>query len=179
MKPPRLRDALRVCVRARLHLGVSQMPPINGFKQSVFVIRRALVLLLFLFLPAYERTYPVYQSKRTPDAPVHLVVGGAGNHEGHAGERMEKAGIIMLFRGRREKWGRGTIRAHYTAHSYFSPRRGAVMRLRFHVCSSFLGYGIAYARVEQPAYCGASIAVSWRDDNRYPPRPCFFVLCYR
>ncbi|CAM9158106.1 unnamed protein product [Pylaiella littoralis] len=35
---------------------------------------------------AYERSYPVVDFQLTEDGPVHLVVGGAGNREGHAAD---------------------------------------------------------------------------------------------
>lgn len=35
--------------------------------------------------PAYERSYPVENYKLSEGGPVYLVVGGAGNREGHAG----------------------------------------------------------------------------------------------
>lgn len=34
---------------------------------------------------AYERSHPVVDFELIDDGPVHLVVGGAGNREGHAG----------------------------------------------------------------------------------------------
>lgn len=36
---------------------------------------------------AYERSHPVVDFELTEDGPTYLVVGGAGNREGHAGER--------------------------------------------------------------------------------------------
>ena len=45
-------------------------------------------LLWFRFhRTAYERSHPVVDFELTDDGPTYLVVGGAGNREGHAGER--------------------------------------------------------------------------------------------
>lgn len=109
MNPMRLRDA-PVRVNARVFVSVCLNYPRSTASNEVNL------LPLSLFLSAYERTHPVYRSKRTPDAPVHLVVGGAGNHEGHAGERMETAGITLYPR---EKGKVGMWNDSSTPHSSF------------------------------------------------------------
>lgn len=40
----------------------------------------------FRGVTAYERSHPVVDHELSVDAPMYLVVGGAGNREGHAGK---------------------------------------------------------------------------------------------
>ncbi|CAM9492658.1 unnamed protein product [Scytosiphon promiscuus] len=47
---------------------------------------------------AYERSHPVVDFELTEDGPVHLVVGGAGNREGHAGANVRSVSGWSAFR---------------------------------------------------------------------------------
>ena len=66
---------------------------------------------------AYERTYPVYKSKRVDDAPMYIVVGDAGNREGLAKSYYHPRPVWSAFR--RPRYGYGYLRTVNQTHARF------------------------------------------------------------
>jgi len=64
-------------------------------------------LVLTGHVHAYERTYPVYQNKTDPFAPVYITIGDGGNLEGHSKEFYEQP-VWSAYRNGTQ-YGYGTV----------------------------------------------------------------------
>lgn len=144
------------------------MISLTGWVCSVTVLLAAISLRRVPPQPpcaAYERSHPVVDFELAEDGPIHLVVGGAGNREGHAGTkggRKEGRGKWSVGQGRSTDLS--MKRFAMTFKSVWNSLNSTLSRARTNVHVFFvLGnrHVLGWSMVEDRTTTGQSYPVSW------------------
>jgi len=91
---------------------------------------------------AYERTFPVYEGKKTVDGSVYLTIGDGGNAEGHSNEYHEPTPEWSAFRNGTQ-YGHGVIQFYNESHMEWQWHRNIdhepVVTDSYLLCNTALG----------------------------------------